>query len=1527
MADDDDDWAEAEAAWAAAEAEADAAGAAELKATAASTAAAAAQPSAAAAQPAASARPAAAQPAEQRAGAAAAAATAAQPSAEQSSFQIQSAGLSSTLTSFSSDTADMLSNLGVRGASADALESNIMEQVNAAAKKAEIEAAKKRRARERHAAAGGNKKVRREGLTESRERRRQEEAQGGAARGGRGTAGASGGAKRPQKPGAGSSEDSIRKKHRDERVKALRREGEALKTHIKQLGVDLVKLEKASKRSKLHKAQRLLAARKSKLTAVESEIKVLELLSQPVSQPIRSGAVAAGSGSGAALARVAAGGSDPTGETERERMIRMGQITPFQNVEGLERRAVDPTRMPTANRQVLEQTLRSTAMTRARAANRHGRAEAAARGAKTGQEAGFQAQLAANRPAIGSRSKSKPKVGAIPKKEKVKATPAPTAHIFQEGAGASAQAAPRPQQQQKKKRPSTGDKRPATTGAKRPKIAGKRPPSNLQQRSDPGWSDESSSDDDDRRSDGTGSAAAAAAGSSAAAGAAAGGGSESDLELARRLQAEEEEAAGRGRHSGRERRRSTAPARSTLAAAAASSANDEDDSDLFGNISADEEEESEKEEDGEDLFSTEDEEDEDEDDDLSEGEAEPDLVDDVDDSDEPAALIGGGGNRRGKQKKKKKKQRNRRGSGEVSDASGGGGGGGGDPDEKDTWTSLTNAQQDALQATDSDDVVFDGNLRVPGNIYDNLLDYQQVGLKWLWELHSQRAGGIVGDEMGLGKTIQLISLLGSLGNSGLLQAPSIIVAPATLLQQWAREFSTWAPRIPVAVYHDSGMGSSVEALDDVITAVTQVAAGADGDSDEEFAARPLWCHGVVITTYEQIRTKLEALLQHSWHYLILDEGHKIRNPDTGITLAVKQFDTPHRLILSGSPIQNSLTELWSLFDFVLPGKLGTLPVFKEQFELPITIGGYANASTMQVETAYRCSVVLKGLIGPYLLRRLKRDVGTSLPDKTEQVLFCELTREQRTAYLDFLGTDEMRSTLAGKRKPFAAITELRKICNHPDLLDRLAAHRPADYGSIERSGKLVVAEQILTMWATQGHRALVFSQTRQMLDILEFAVQGKPGMSYRRMDGELPIKQRLAMIDEYNSDRSIFVFLLTTKVGGLGVNLTGADRVLLFDPDWNPSTDMQARERAWRLGQTRPVTVYRLLTAGTIEEKMYHRQIFKQMLTDKVLKDPMQKRFFKAGWLQDLFTLSDSAGGMGTSKGGDRRRLGGNRGGGGLTETHSMFQEAHVDRPDGQGQPQGAAAAAAPGAAAARPRSAYADVSDEDDVGGSDVPAGVRIEDMPVADEGDGGDGGGGNADGTASSQHKSDNATVLKSLFDGGDGEDGLRGVGVKGAVSHDRIMEQEAVDKVIVRQKAEQIAQQAIAGLKASSHQRQRSSITTPTWTGRKGEAGMPRQQVNVNVGRQRGSSGHSGGGGGGGSDRSMPELRMGKELVEFLKGEGGSAPSNSIIAHFQRGVTVAKVGSEVRSAREMELFRQLLKQMARLNKQTKEWRLKES
>jgi DNA excision repair protein ERCC-6 len=449
-------------------------------------------------------------------------------------------------------------------------------------------------------------------------------------------------------------------------------------------------------------------------------------------------------------------------------------------------------------------------------------------------------------------------------------------------------------------------------------------------------------------------------------------------------------------------------------------------------------------------------------------------------------------------------------------------------DGNDTWTSLSSSQQQALQMNEMDDVVLEGGLRVPGNIHDNLLDYQRTGLTWMWELHQQRVGGIIGDEMGLGKTIQVIAMLGSLAHSELLRAPSIVVAPATLLQQWSRELETWAPYLPVVVYHDSsGAGASAEDLHNVYEAVSASADPGDDGGDDGGGAggRGRGTPGLIITTYDQVRTKLEALLSFRWQYLILDEGHKIRNPDARITLAVKQFDTPHRLIMSGSPIQNNLTELWSLFDFVLPGKLGTLPVFKEQFEAPITLGGYSNASSVMVETAYRCSVVLRDLIGPYLLRRMKKDVGTTLPGKTEQILFCSLSAPQRAAYLDFLGTDEMRSTLVGRRKPFSAITELRKICNHPDLAIRMALERPEDYGAPARSGKMLVTEQIMTMWHSQKHRALLFSQTKQMLDIIEMAVQTK-GWSYRRMDGGLPIKQRLAMIDEYHL-RNIMIMIGT----------------------------------------------------------------------------------------------------------------------------------------------------------------------------------------------------------------------------------------------------------------------------------------------------------------------------------------------------------------------------------------------------------------
>ncbi|KAK0130903.1 DNA excision repair protein ERCC-6 [Merluccius polli] len=440
------------------------------------------------------------------------------------------------------------------------------------------------------------------------------------------------------------------------------------------------------------------------------------------------------------------------------------------------------------------------------------------------------------------------------------------------------------------------------------------------------------------------------------------------------------------------------------------------------------------------------------------------------------------------------------------------------------------------------------------------------------------------------------------------------------MHQWVKEFHTWWPPFRVAVLHETGSFSSKK---------------------EKLIPEMAACHGVLITSYSAVRTMQDALQRYDWHYIILDEGHKIRNPNAGVTTACKQFRTPHRFILSGSPMQNNLKELWSLFDFVFPGKLGTLPVFMEQFSVPITMGGYSNASPVQVQTAYKCACVLRDTINPYLLRRMKADVkdNLSLPDKNEQVLFCRLTDEQRQVYQNFLDSKEVYQMLNGDMQIFAGLIALRKICNHPDLLTggpRMLKSIPDDqlteeehFGYWKRSGKLMVVESLLRLWFKQGHRVLLFTQSRQMLEILEVFVK-ENSYQYLKMDGTTPIAARQPLIARYNGDKSIFIFLLTTRVGGLGVNLTGANRVIIYDPDWNPSTDTQARERAWRIGQTQQVTVYRLLTAGTIEEKIYHRQIFKQFLTNRVLKDPKQRRFFKSNDIYELFTLSNPDGDQGT---------------------------------------------------------------------------------------------------------------------------------------------------------------------------------------------------------------------------------------------------------------------------------------------------------
>ena len=561
------------------------------------------------------------------------------------------------------------------------------------------------------------------------------------------------------------------------------------------------------------------------------------------------------------------------------------------------------------------------------------------------------------------------------------------------------------------------------------------------------------------------------------------------------------------------------------------------------------------------------------------------------------------------------------------------------------------------------------------------------------------------------------------------------------MKQWQEEINTWWPELRVVIMHTSqGTKANFESL------------------IEKVSSCP---NGVLITTYESLRIYQDVLTSKKWGYIILDEGHKIRNPDAALTLACKRFETPHRIILTGTPIQNNLKELWSLFDFCYPGKLGTLPVFLTQFSIPITQGGYSNATKFQVQTAYKCSCVLRDLIKPYLLRRMKKDVKHQLPEKKENVIFCKLTDKQVKIYDEYLKSREVTGTLDGEHLLFKAITNLRKVCNHPDLI--CTEEKPDDFGAVEKSGKMMVVEKLLSLWKEQNHRVLLFSQSKKMLDVFEPFLQERD-YTYSRMDGDTPVKERSVLINQFNSDDKIFVFLLTTKVGGLGVNLIGANRIILFDPDWNPSTDLQALERAWRLGQTKQVTVYRLMTSGTIEEKMYHRQIFKQFLSNKVLKDPRQKRFFKSNDLYELFTLGKEYDSV--------RRKNGNKSipyddDEENTETGNLFSNSEILRQD-----------------MPTIKKKKKDVE-------------YRVEKFKGSED-----------------DSKKDETYILQCLFDE---------KSVKSIFNHDSVVNTTSSETSILEKQAKQIAEIAVKELKKSGELRKSMPLSVPTFTGQNGLGGL--------------------------------------------------------------------------------------------------------
>ncbi|KAI1935954.1 DNA repair protein rhp26 [Ophidiomyces ophidiicola] len=793
------------------------------------------------------------------------------------------------------------------------------------------------------------------------------------------------------------------------------------------------------------------------------------------------------------------------------------------------------------------------------------------------------------------------------------------------------------------------------------------------------------------------------------------------------------------------------------------------------------------------------------------------------------------------------------------------------------------------------DILLDGGYQVPGDIYPYLFDYQKTGVQWLWELYQQRVGGIIGDEMGLGKTIQVIAFIAGLHYSQKLRGPVIVVCPPTVMKQWVNEFHRWWPPLRVSILHTSGSGMvnirkesyDEDRLTSGIWDPEKPARLTRGQkAANKILKRVLEDGHVLVTTYAGLQTYASLLIPIDWACAVLDEGHKIRNPDTAITIHCKELRTPHRLILSGTPMQNNLSELWSLFDFVFPMRLGTLVDFRNQFEFPIRAGGYANASNLQVQTAEKCAKTLKRAISPYLLQRFKVDVATDLPKKTEQVLFCKLTKLQRTAYEAFLASNDMSAIMTGRKDVLFGVDILRKICNHPDLPEHktLSLKTDYNYGSGAKSGKMQVVKALLELWKDTRHKTLLFAQHRIMLDILEKYINSFPGFNYRRMDGNTPIKLRQNMVDEFNADPGIHVFLLTTKVGGLGVNLTGADRVIIYDPDWNPSTDLQARERAWRLGQKREVTIYRLMTAGTIEEKIYHRQIFKQFLTNKILRDSKQRQTFQMGDLHDLFTLGTD----------------------GVTETSKIFKDADITFQEGAASQE-----ATENIQAGKDREEKDKISNVTGVSSlekyqpeTEIPSATGAEVKPTAES-------------------KSDKR-LLDTIF---------ARSGVHSAVEHEKIVNGKKptvqADRKIIEAEAKRVAEEAAKALLDAEVLAKTVPAGTPTWTGQFGTAGRPGNSIgrgaiyrgSSNAGR-RGIQGplsesiianlsHRSRRRNGGPDSGATTPR-GKDFMvmirDYIVAQGGAVYSQMLVDHFNRFCN---------SDRDTAEFREILRAIAVLEK----------
>ncbi|CAJ0928871.1 unnamed protein product, partial [Mesorhabditis belari] len=468
-----------------------------------------------------------------------------------------------------------------------------------------------------------------------------------------------------------------------------------------------------------------------------------------------------------------------------------------------------------------------------------------------------------------------------------------------------------------------------------------------------------------------------------------------------------------------------------------------------------------------------------------------------------------------------------------------------------------------------------------------LKPYQIKGLEWMVSLYNNNLNGILADEMGLGKTIQTVALITYLmeikGNNG----PFLVIVPLSTISNWDLEFEKWAPNVKRIVY--KGDKDARRRLDSVVKKAS---------------------FNVLLTTYDYVLREKASLGKIRWKYMIIDEGHRMKNHNNKLTLILNGFfHAQHRVLLTGTPLQNKLPELWALLNFLLPSIFSSCGTFEQWFNAPFATTG-EKVELNQEETMLIIRRLHK-VLRPFLLRRLKKEVESQLPDKTEYVVKCDMSALQKVLYQHMqkgllIDTKQQQ----GGRALMNTVVHLRKLCNHPFLFQTVEDSCKnfwnvpvvSDQDLVRVAGKFELLDRILPKMKETGHRVLIFCQMTTLMTILEDFFNYR-GWKYLRLDGSTKPDERGELLRLFNApDSDLFIFMLSTRAGGLGLNLQTADTVIIFDSDWNPHQDMQAQDRAHRIGQKKEVRVLRLITANSVEEKILAAARYKLNVDEKVIQ-------------------------------------------------------------------------------------------------------------------------------------------------------------------------------------------------------------------------------------------------------------------------------------------------------------------------------------